>query len=331
MFVCAKCFANGELQADVSSSVREGVCDIFHETVRVKDLTEYEAFFSELLGLFTKAETGKNVVDFIDEEWNIFCNRDVARRILAEIIKSRDFGYTLENSVDYNNEIKERISVWKRLKDNVKYRSRFFTSIDEFDQYHYLSVRDGLNEGDELYRARIMTDVLPFSCNQMGCPPKELSKPGRANPIGIPYLYLCDNPKTTYYEVRSVYLDCLSVGKFKVSRDLKLVDFTYKLDLYAEFIERDSSLKDIVIQSKIMEAISRDLSKPLRRFDSELEYVPTQMICEYCKNIVHADGISFESSLYKGGKNYVLFDESNAECVEVEKHVIHKIDIDKDW
>jgi hypothetical protein len=53
------------------------------------------------------------------------------------------------------------------------------------------------------------------------------------------------------------------------------------------------------------------------------------MICEYCRNIVQADGISFESSLYKGGINYVLFDQDNAECVSVDTHVIRKIDIDK--
>jgi hypothetical protein len=173
-------------------------------------------------------------------------------------------------------------------------------------------------------------DSKPFDCANMGCPPKEQARPGRANPIGIPYLYLCDNAKTTYYEVRSVYLDNLSVGRFKIKRNLNLVDFTYQIDIYAKYMseEGNKSLKDIVIQKKVIEAISRDLSKPMRRFDSELEYVPTQMICEYCKNEVHADGISFKSSLYEKGKNYVLFDEESAECKAVETHTINTIDID---
>lgn len=94
------------------------------------------------------------------------------------------------------------------------------------------------------------------------------------------------------------------------------------------------SLKDAIIKKKVIESISSDLSKPLRRYDSELEYVPTQLICEYCKGIVDsdgatADGITFESSLHKGGRNFVLFDESSAKCIRVDSHEITKIDIDK--
>ena len=57
-------------------------------------------------------------------------------------------------------------------------------------------------------------------------------------------------------------------------------------------------------------------------------------ICEYCRRIVDsegetADGITFESSLHKGGRNYVLFDESAAKCIRVDSHEITKIDIDR--
>ena len=79
----------------------------------------------------------------------------------------------------------------------------------------------------------------------------------------------------------------------------------------------------------IIDSISRDLSKPLRRYDSELEYVPTQLICEFCKKYVQADGICFDSSLYCGGLNYVLFDNKAAKCTDVECHEITKIDIDR--
>ena len=71
------------------------------------------------------------------------------------------------------------------------------------------------------------------------------------------------------------------------------------------------------------------MSKPLSRYDTELEYIPTQFICELCK-FNKADGISFKSSLYKNGTNYVLFstnDTSVAECVNVKTTTIEHVEI----
>ena len=64
----------------------------------------------------------------------------------------------------------------------------------------------------------------------------------------------------------------------------------------------------------------------MRRYDTELEYVPTQLICEYCK-LNGIDGIRFESSLHKGGINVVLFDAHSAECISVESKEIKNVRI----
>lgn len=74
-----------------------------------------------------------------------------------------------------------------------------------------------------------------------------------------------------------------------------------------------------------MDAISRDLSRPLPRYDSELEYIPTQFICEYIRFKIEADGIQFNSSLEKGGVNIVLFNRENIECIDVEVHQIDEV------
>ena len=77
----------------------------------------------------------------------------------------------------------------------------------------------------------------------MGCPPPNLATAGRANPLGIPYLYLSDSAKTTYFEVRAVYLDKLSVGKFYIPQSLSLVDFSYSINLYLSYVDGDTSLR----------------------------------------------------------------------------------------
>ena len=64
----------------------------------------------------------------------------------------------------------------------------------------------------------------------------------------------------------------------------------------------------------------------MRRYDTELEYIPTQLICEYCKRS-KADGIYFGSSLHSGGVNYVLFNPEDAKCIRVSSREIKSIHI----
>lgn len=298
---------------------------------KVMDFSEFYGFFTTLLKLYSPTvNSNKTIVDIIQDEWHFFKDKDVAMVLLTDVIQANNLGYSIADFVDYTDDICIRVAVWDRLKTSVKEKSRFFTNMDEFAQYNYLTAGKSLHVGQKLYRSRITpVGQKKIKCDKMGCPPKELATAGRANPIGIPYLYLSESAKTTYFEVRAVYLDKLSVGTFRIERELELVDFIYDVNLFLAYNDDTTSLKEIIIKKKIIDAISEDLSKPLRRYDSELEYVPTQLICEYCKRIVGAAGISFESSLHKGGRNYVLFDDSSAKCIRVDSHEITKIDIDK--
>lgn len=332
MKICKDCFLDEELRSEINANaVIDGICDVCGKQSKVMDFSEFHGFFTTLLELYSPTvNSNKTIVDVIQNEWHFFKDKDVAKALLADVIEANNLSYSIADFVDYTDDICIRIAAWDRLKTSVKEKSRFFTNMDEFAQYNYLTAGKSLHVGQKLYRSRITpVGQKKIKCDKMGCPPKEMATAGRANPIGIPYLYLSDSAKTTYFEVRAVYLDKLSVGTFRIERELELVDFIYDMNLFLAYNDGTTSLKEIVIKKKIIDAISEDLSKPLRRYDSELEYVPTQLICEYCKRIVGADGISFESSLHKGGRNYVLFDDSSAKCVRVDSHEITKIDIDK--
>lgn len=332
MKICKDCFFDEELRSEINvNAVIDDICDVCGKQSKVMNFSEFYGFFTTLLELYSPtANSNKTIVDIIQDEWHFFKDKDIAMVLLADVIQANNLGYSIADFVDYTDDICIRVAVWDRLKTSVKEKSRFFTNMDEFAQYNYLTAGKSLHVGQKLYRSRITpVGQKKIKCDKMGCPPKELATAGRANPIGIPYLYLSDSAKTTYFEVRAVYLDKLSVGTFRIERELELVDFIYDVNLFLAYNDDTTSLKEIVIKKKIIDAISEDLSKPLRRYDSELEYVPTQLICEYCKRIVGADGISFESSLHKGGRNYVLFDDSSAKCIRVDSHEITKIDIDK--
>ena len=328
MWVCKDCFLDEEIRKEVeNNSTDEGRCDVCGKSGKRCDISVFTDFFVSVIHLF-KADINSQdtIFSILEKDWNIFTDSQCARTILTEVIRISDLAVNLDDTVSYTDDIVTRASVWEQLKTDVKENYRFFVDHDKFDDYADLLLSSTLKEGTLLYRARITPDgQKKLKTKYMGCPEKGKATAGRANPLGIPYLYLCKDEETTFYEVRSVYLDRLSIGKFRILRDLKIVDFNSKFNLFVSY-DGTSSLYDTVVKKKIIEAIRYDLSKPLRRYDTELEYIPTQLICEYCKRN-NADGICFNSSLHSGGVNYVLFNPDDAKCINVVSREVKSIQI----
>ena len=317
MNICDYCFNDEEVQIAIcNESVCDGICDICGRYSRVVDAMFLSDFFGEVLSLFSPCVDGMNIVSFLQRDWNLFVNEKVGYAIIDFFLNQWNYGYVITDKVCYVDSIQNIISVWDDLKYKVKKKSRFFTSLETFDKLGLIRCNLVIPTKTILYRARVIPSGKDFLVvEEMGCPPIEYATAGRANPLGIPYLYLCQNEETTYYEVRALYLDKLAIGSFETSRDLKIMDFTKQMSLYVANVQ-SSDLATEVSKYILLQRISKDLSKPLRRFDSELEYVPTQLICEYCK-LNGIDGIQFYSSVHNGGVNVVLFDAQKADCKSV--------------
>lgn len=330
MQICDNCFNDEEMQIAVRNESRgEGVCDACGQTSAVTDISLFADFFEGLLGLFTPDANGQEVVKLIQSDWDMFATEEIGNVIVGHFLGAGAYGYTLNDKVCYVNSVTNSVDGWTRLKKDLMEVSRFATDVSDYFESQILSSNSDIRENTILYRARVIPSGKKFlTKNDMGCPPSNLTPSGRANPQGIPYLYLCQDESTTYYEVRALYLDRLTIGKFKVTRDLRILDFTTMLSLYYAYNNSNSTLAEEIAKQKILQLISKDLSKPLRRFDTELEYVPTQYVCEYCK-LNGVDGIRFNSSLHNGGINVVLFDSSSAECVKVTPREITSVTIQR--
>lgn len=330
MLVCSNCFNEVELQIAVSNeSSGFGICEACGQEAYVVDANLFADFFKELLQLFQPTKDGVDIVSSLQKDWGIFVNDEVGKRIIDYFLSLDDYGYDINEKVGYIDSIKNIISTWDIIKKEVREEKRFFANLSFFDGNNMIEANTTIPKDTILYRARIIpSDRTTLTKKDMGCPPKGRATAGRANPVGIPYLYLCKNEETTYYEVRALYLDKLAIGSFKTIRDLNILDFTSVLSLYYAYNNSTISLSEVIAKQKILQLISKDLSKPLRRYDSELEYVPTQLICEYCK-INGIDGICFNSSLHNGGVNVVLFDSFSAECIKVKSREIRDVHISR--
>ena len=330
MLICGNCFNDEELQIAVSNeSSGYGICEACGQETSVVDTNIFSDFFKELLHLFQPEKEGIDVVSLLQKDWDIFVDTKVGNVIIGHFLSLDYYGYDLKEKVGYINSIKKDISIWDKVKKEVREVRRFFANLSFFDGNKMIEANTLIPKGTILYRARIIPSNRTYlKKKDMSCPPRGKATAGRANPLGIPYLYLCKDEETTYYEVRALYLDKLAIGHFKTIRDLNILDFTSTLSLYYAYNNSTFSLSEVISRQKLLQLISTDLSKPLRRYDSELEYVPTQLICEYCK-INGIDGICFNSSLHNGGVNVVLFDSSTAVCTKVQNREIRNVHISR--
>ena len=275
MWVCKECFVDEEMRKEVeNNSIDEGKCDVCGKTGKRCNLSVFADFFVSVFPLFKKdANSEDTIISILERDWNVFSNSMCAKTILNEIIHTNAIPISIDDKVSYTDDIINRVNVWDQLKKDVKENYRYFVDHDRFDDYVDLSPSSELKEGTLLYRARIIPEgKKKLKSKDMGCPEKGKATAGRANPLGIPYLYLCRDEKTTYYEVRSVYLDRLSIGKFRIQRDLRIVDFNSKSSLFLSF-DGANPLSDTVVKKKILEALSHDLSKPMYGGKNEMRII----------------------------------------------------------
>jgi RES domain-containing protein len=175
--------------------------------------------------------------------------------------------------------------------------------------------------GTILYRARRDDGTLRGQPKDFGPPPKEKTPPGRMNPAGIPYFYLAENRETAIAEAMDRPQCKLKVALFKTTKDLRLLDLT-ALPLQAALPPPTENDPPKQIASRFLVHFRNAISQPVTRDQKEIiEYIPSQIICEYfalqhqftATPIVDSriDGIKYPSAVYPPGKNVVLFPRSS--------------------
>lgn len=335
MEVCPNCFADKELKGYISSSINTGLCKICNSSnVPLLEIDELLDFFQELMNNFKASPDGEPLKSKIQSNWSFFSTHNIASIILNVVLSKITTGIqNSEDLVNYTEDIIENFSYWEKFKDKLKWSNRFISDIDYLEELGwdgFFNTQFELKPSDELFRARVhhKSNMQAYKVEEMMCPPSNLAGGGRANPLGIPYLYLSDNPKTVLYEVRASYLDELSIGTFQLKKELisvKIVDFTEDTSLF-----QPTNVNQTIKSKLLRDKISRDLSKPMRRYDSEIEYIPTQFICEFIKIFTGANGIRFSSSLHTIGKNIVMFDQDLMECNQVFLRKINSMNLRAD-
>lgn len=173
-------------------------------------------------------------------------------------------------------------------------------------------------KGTILWRAQLGSEWVedPHHPTLLGLPPERM-KPrqakateGRANPKGLPVLYLGYTKETAMAEIRPSKGVDISLAQFKVLHNLTVVDFSTENHRHAIYLgEPDEAERDAVVWADI----DRAFSEPTQRSDDGSEYIATQVIADAIRAAGY-DGIAYQSGLEKG-HNLAIFDIDAADLI----------------
>lgn len=230
---------------------------------------------------------------------------------------------------------------YRSFESTVKSHSRYFYD-DELEDFFQIILEtsktrvDNILKGTILWRSQIGNDWEPYcegkehvadvECpldNGRMKPTANVAHEGRANPKGIPYLYLSTDMDTSMAEVRPWIGSYISAGQFKILKDISFVNCTSDDKRSMVYLkEPDSKEKEIAVWRDIDRAFSR----PITRNENAADYIPTQILAELFKKNGF-DGIAYRSSLGKG-HNFALFDLNAADIINCTLFEVKKVSFD---
>lgn len=359
MRIGINCFEDVEIKTIIASIGEKGACDVTGE----KDVFVYDtessisenydikANFLEIIDVYTPEsmlpsdfpqENLKMLEEILLSDWSIFCvPKEKIKQIILAICKNE---YPEDSKIFTERVGLEKLcdsdflkrncltkeSSWEKFTVSIKSINRFHSNhinLELLKKFFESPVMQRLiSRGDtEFFRARI-ADENGLKKEEMGPPPMGRISAGRVNSQGIRCLYLSNDELTTIHEIRARDFDYISIGKFRAKKELQIVDLS-NLDRISPFSMDVFNAEWFSINMSILKKISREIAKPLRRQDSELDYLPSQYIADYIKSLGY-DGICFRSTVNKVGVNYAIFDSKTFECIDVKLVHVNSVEYD---
>ncbi len=292
-------------------------------------------WFSTLVATYEESDNGRSLVDLLAEEWMLFdgsgLTSSVAKELLAEIL---DDGEIVRRGFrPIAPPQSENLRRWSYLRDELMHKNRWFLSepldVDRIEELlnRLIAPLESLDVSN-WYRARLLNHEDLFSLEEMGAPPPHLAGHGRANPAGIPYLYLGSTKATSVAELRPHTGERACVASFRLSRsDLKFADLRNPRKLLTPLLSDETEIIRLRADLPLLERLGDELTRPVQPRGAPYEYIPTQYLCELIKNCGF-DGVLYRSSVsIDEGINVAVFEPDLGIAIEVEQVLVEQVSV----
>lgn len=329
---CAACFGDRGLRKNIipDLSTAHGSCSYCGAMdVELVVPIQLQAHFETLISIYEPDPKGRLLVEWLKDDWGMFHPlMDVTQRkeLLADVLDDGEIVRRPHTpSAKYRSDGLER---WEKLRTELMHENRYFPDVqlnsDRLKQWFALLHAD--DAPLEWFRARLQTADTIFKLEEMGAPPQRIAGHGRANPAGIPYLYLGSSPETALAETRPHTGEKASVADFTIPSGLTLLDLRSPRAIVSPFDLGDEDQIGL-LRSDIdfLERLGEELTRPILPQGAMIDYVPSQYLCEFIKKCGYA-GVIYRSSV-SDGINLALFNPAQAKPILVRPYEIQQVSV----
>lgn len=294
----------------------------------VCSIEELQTVFQMIIDAYVEDKNGTSILQCLRQDWALFHSNRLSLRdqeqLLTELIGEEYVSkrFILPKDETYINGEKS----FQYLNETLRRKNRWFvewTPLREELSDMLVWLMKELSSGAPYYRGRVMRNGKNLTVSEMGSPPPELASGGRANPVGIPYLYLASTKETAFAEIRAKVGQRVAIAEFDI-RGARILDLATPRVTASPFqFEETAQVRDAASKMHLLEAIGQSLAQPHTESE-DLNYIPTQYICEFVKSIGF-DGVLYGSSQSEG-LNVVLFHPARWSAKNVKYFEIQKVE-----
>jgi len=306
---CPNCFNDKFLEKHILQySTTNGMCDYCNSiNTSIIEVIQLQDYFEQIIDIYDIDDLGMMLSEILESDWKMFnIDKYAANDLISKALNDSNL-----LTYKYVNKL-EKISndVWDNFKQELKHNNRYFPNDSEFnkdglkDTIEYFEIYD---YPEKVFRGRINEHNELIPKEYMGKPPSEIASQGRANPIGISYLYVASDIETAIAEIRPDKGDSVTIAEIALPKNLRFLDIRSPKNTISPFDFSDNVLEGLYRDIDLLERFGEELSKPVLPRKAHLEYLPTQYLTELVKNYGF-DGVLYKSSV-GNGFNIVIFNE----------------------
>lgn len=325
---CGNCIGDNFLSQEIEKRSKEiGNCEFCSsKNVKIIDPPELVDLFENVFGVYEESDSpdALSLESLMRADWDLFGMIDTVKAETLLVLISDDSSIFHKKYASTIGDDSSAIQEWEDFREELKHRNRYFPknikAIQELEKpFEFLQG----NAPAKVYRARMCDQPTPYPINQMGKPPEIQAGNGRANPVGIPCLYVASDAETAVAEIRPHKGELVCVAEFDVDSTVKLIDLQNPRKTASPFQLDDKFIKLFRRYMEYLCRLGEELTMPVLPHSAHLDYLPSQYLCEYIKTIGY-DGVIYRSAMGPG-INYAIFNDSKVMGKDVSLYRIDDI------